>query len=339
MSNRNNTSSRALITGITGSGGSYLAEYIVDHQPQVEVHGISRWHSTASADNLRAIADKVTVHECDLTDFSSLLSALRTVRPDVVFHLASHANVRASFTTPLAVVENNVMGTLNLLEAIRLTEIDPVIQLCSTSEVYGQVDPENVPIDEDCPLNPASPYAVSNAAQDMLGYTYFRSYGAKVIRTRMFAYLNPRRSDLFATAFALQVARIELGLQTELRHGNLESVRTLIDVRDAMESYWLAATHGRPGEVYNIDGATVIKVGEFLDLLKGLARCDIPSRQDPALLRPADVTLQIPNVGKFAKETGWQPRHGFADSVEHLLEHARAVAGLEKLTQNRLEFS
>jgi GDP-4-dehydro-6-deoxy-D-mannose reductase len=329
MNDRAKEFSRALITGITGSGGSYLAEYIVASQPEVEVHGISRWHSTTSVDNLRAIADQVTVHECDLTDFSSLFSTVQAVRPDVVFHIASHANVRASFTTPLAVVENNVMGTLNLLEALRLAKIDPIIQLCSTSEVYGQVDPKNVPITEDCPINPASPYAASKAAQDMLGHTYFQSYGAKVIRTRMFAYLNPRRADLFATAFALQVARIELGLQTELRHGNLESVRTLIDVRDAMESYWLAAAHGHPGEVYNIGGATVIKVGEFLDLLKGLARCEIPSRQDPDLLRPADVTLQIPDVGKFAKETGWQPRYRFAESVEHLLGHARAVAARE----------
>ena len=329
MSNGNNHSSRALITGITGSGGSYLAEYIVDRQPQVEVHGISRWHSTATADNLRAIADRVTVHECDLNDFSSVYSTLKAVLPELVFHIASHANVRASFTTPLAVVENNVMGTLNLLEAIRLAEIDPIVQLCSTSEVYGEVDPKNVPINEDCPINPSSPYAVSKAAQDMLGYTYFRSYGIKVIRTRMFAYLNPRRSDLFATAFALQVARIELGLQKELRHGNLDSVRTLIDVRDAMESYWLAAVKGRPGDVYNIGGATVIKVGEFLDLLKEKARCEIPSRQDPALLRPADVTLQIPDVGQFAKETGWQPRFSFAESVEHLLDHARAVAARE----------
>ena len=256
-------------------------------------------------------------------------STLKAVRPELVFHIASHANVRASFTTPLAVVENNVMGTLNLLEAIRLAEIDPIVQLCSTSEVYGEVDPKNVPINEDCPINPSSPYAVSKAAQDMLGYTYFRSYGIKVIRTRMFAYLNPRRSDLFATAFALQVARIELGLQKELRHGNLDSVRTLIDVRDAMESYWLAAVKGRPGDVYNIGGATVIKVGEFLDLLKEKARCEIPSRQDPALLRPADVTLQIPDVGKFAEETGWQPRFSFAESVEHLLDHARAVAARE----------
>lgn len=152
----------------------------------------------------------------------------------------------------------------------------------------------------------------------------------KVVCTRMFAYLNPRRADLFATAFALQVARIEAGLQDELRHGNLDSTRTLIDVRDAMESYWVASEKGRPGEAYNIGGTTVIKVGEFLDVLKGLARCKIPSRVDPALLRPADVTLQIPDVSKFERETGWHPKYSFDESIAFLLDHCRNTAAREK---------
>lgn len=317
----------ALITGISGSGGSYLAECVAA-QPGMAVHGISRWHSTSANSNLSAIADQVVMHECDLTDFSSVARVLQDSRPDVIFHIASHANVWAGFKTPLAVMQNNVMGTHNLLEAVRLVGIDPVIQLCSTSELYGQVDPKNVPITEDCPIQPSSPYAVSKATQDMLGFAYFRSYGMKVVRTRMFAYLNPRRADLFATSFALQVARIEAGLQDELLHGNLDSTRTLIDVRDAMDAYWAAAVKGRAGEIYNIGGETIIKVGEFLDVLKKHARTNIPSRQDPKLLRPADVTLQIPDVSKFRAETGWAPRYSFEDSVAFLLDHCRArVAG------------
>ena len=325
---------KAMITGISGSGGSYLAEYIVDHQPGVEVHGLSRWHSTTSHDNLKRIAGKVTTHECDLNDLSSVVNTLKQVKPDAIFHLASHANVRASFTTPLAVLTNNIGGTANLLEGIRLAELDPVVQLCSTSEVYGQVAPENVPINENCPLNPSSPYAVSKTAQDFLGYTYFRSYGMKIVRTRMFAYLNPRRKDLFATSFALQVARIEAGLQTELLHGNLDSVRTIIDVRDAMETYWIAMEKCVPGEVYNIGGTTVIKVGEFLDLLKKHAKAKIPSRVDPKLLRPADVTLQVPDVTKFRKQTGWEPKYAFEDSVRYLLEHCRKEVALEARAVN-----
>lgn len=314
---------RALITGITGSGGSYLAEHIVENHPEVEVHGIARWHSTTSNKNLENIKEKVIVHECDLKDFSSILKVLNEVKPDAIFHLAAYANVRAAFTTPLSVMENNVMGTANLLEAIKMSNLDPVIQLCSTSEVYGQVDPKNVPINEDCPINPVNPYAVSKLAQDALGYTYFKSYGMKVIRTRMFAYLNPRRTDLFATSFATQVARIEAGLQDELLHGNLDSTRTLIDVRDAMESYWVATTKGRPGEVYNIGGIKIIKVGEFLEVLKKLAKKEIPSRVNPELLRPTDVTLQIPNTSKFENETGWKPKYSFEESVNYLLDHCR----------------
>jgi GDPmannose 4,6-dehydratase/GDP-4-dehydro-6-deoxy-D-mannose reductase len=315
---------RALITGISGSGGSYLAEYIAERHPAVEIHGLSRWHSTAAAGNLARVADRVRLHECDLRDFSSVLAALRAAEPDVVFHLASHANVRASFTTPLAVLDNNVMGTANLLEALRAAGQDPVLQLCSTSEVYGQVLPHEVPITEEQPLRPASPYAASKVAQDLLGLVYHKSYGMRIVRTRMFAYLNPRRADLFATSFARQVARIEAGLQRELVHGNLDSVRTLIDVRDAMEAYWVAAERCEPGEAYNIGGDTTISVGEFLELLKRHARVPIPTRQDPALLRPADVTLQVPDVSKFTNATGWRPRCDFESSVAHLLEHCRS---------------
>src|SRR3989338_2102903 len=210
---------KVLITGITCSGGSYLAEYIVNNYPEVEVHGASRWHSTGTNKNVSHFIHKLKMHECDLTDFSSIFSLLTEVKPDAIFHIASYANVRAAFITPLAVLNNNIMGTANLFEAVRMAGIDPIIQLCSTSEVYGQVDPKNVPITEDCPMAPASPYAVSKVAQDLMGHVYFKSYGMKIIRTRMFAYINPRRTDLFATAFAMQVARIEAGLQKELLHG------------------------------------------------------------------------------------------------------------------------
>jgi len=319
----------ALITGITGSGGSYLADHIVDDVPGVAVHGIARWHSTSSAGNLAHAGARATVHECDLTDLSSVLRVLKDVEPDVIFHIASHANVWAGFKTPLSVIQNNVMGTANLLEAARLEEMKPIIQICSTSEVYGQVDPKDVPIKETCAIRPASPYAVSKVTQDLLGASYFYSFGLPVIRTRMFAYLNPRRGDLFATSFAMQVARIEAGLQSELLHGNLESTRTLIDVRDAMESYWVAAVKCEPGEVYNIGGKTVITVGEFLETLKKLAKVPIPSKVDPKLLRPSDVTLQIPDTSKFVAATGWKPKYSFEESVAFLLAECRARVARE----------
>ena len=322
------TIKKVLITGISGSGGSYLAEYIVNNHPNVSVHGISRWHSTTK-DNLGQVYKNVVVHEADLADMASVIEVLREVKPDAIFHLASHANVRASFITPTQVLSNNILGTSNLLEAIRILKTDPIVQICSTSEVYGQVDPKDVPIKEDCPLNPMSPYAVSKTTQDLLGAVYFHAYGMRIIRTRMFAYINPRREDLFATYFAMQVARIEAGLQKVLLHGNLNSTRTMIDVRDAMEAYWIAVEKCRYGEAYNIGGNTVITVGEFLDLLRKKVSVRIPLRQDPNLLRPTDVTLQIPDVTKFTKETGFRPKYSFDESVEFLLEHCRKKVARE----------
>ena len=321
---------RVLITGIAGSGGSYLAEYIIRNHPNVEVHGISRWHSTTQ-DNLELIANQVSVHECDLNDFGSILKVLQHVRPDAIFHLAAYANVRTSFITPSAVLNNNVTSTCNLFEAIRTFDINPVIQLCSTSEVYGQVKPEDIPIKENVQMQPASPYAVSKATQDLLGWTYFVSYEMLIIRTRMFAYFNPRRTDLFATSFARQVVRIEAGLQKELLHGNLDSVRTMIDVRDAMSAYWAALIHCDPGEVYNIGGTTTITVDDFLKRLISLAKTSIPTRLDPKLLRPADVTLQIPCVEKFTKKTNWKAEYNFDQSLDHLLEFWRARVKTEKM--------
>lgn len=317
---------RVLITGVAGSGGSYLAEYLLEHQPELEVCGFSRWHSTTAIDNLAAVRERIKLFEVDLMDLSSVLNALEQAKPDVIFHLAAHANVRASFITPQSVLANNILGTSNLFEGIRLLRLDPVIQLCSTSEVYGQIDPKHVPVKEDAPMQPASPYAVSKIAQDMLGWTYFAAYKMRIIRTRMFAYINPRRADLFASSFAKQVAWIEEGMQKELVHGNLNSVRTLLDVRDAMRAYWEAVLHCEPGEPYNIGGTTVMTVGEFLHQLIALSRVPIPTRCDGALLRPADVTLQIPCVEKFARATGWSPVYSFDESLEFLLNYWRAQA-------------
>jgi GDP-mannose 4,6-dehydratase len=319
---------RVLITGVNGSGGSYLADHILDHHKGVEVHGLSRWHSVAQSRD--RVDGRVAVHECDLLDFGSVLESLKESRPDAIFHMAAHANVRASFRTPNSVLANNILGTSHLFEAVRLLGQNPVIQLCSTSEVYGQVDPKDVPITESCAIRPVSPYAVSKTAQDQLGYAYFRSYGMKVVRTRMFTYLNPRRIDLFATSFARQIARIELGLQKVLLHGNLASVRTFIDVRDAVRAYWDAALYGVPGEVYNIGGVTTMTVGQCLERLKALSSKRIPTRVDPKLLRPADVTLQIPSVAKFQAATGWKPRYTFDDSLGALLAHWRLETRKEK---------
>lgn len=309
---------RTLITGASGSGGSYLAEYALD---KAEVHGLTRWRTSS----VRPVKTSWTAHECDLLDLGSVIRSIGKARPEIIFHLASHANVRACFDTPISVLDNNIRGTANLLEAVRILNLDTTILMCSSSEVYGQIKPGSGPLTEETPLNPVSPYAVSKLAQDALGYSYFMSFGLKVIRTRMFTYLNPRRSDLFATSFAMQVAEIEQGKRGILQHGNLNSVRTVLDVRDAVRAYWLAALKGVPGEVYNIGGTETITVGDFLSTLKLLANCPILSEVDPKLMRPADVTLQIPDCSKFKSLTGWAPEISFKDSVAFLLDHCREV--------------
>ena len=328
----------ALITGVSGSGGSYLAEYIAFNHPSVDLFGTSRWHSTTATANLREISDSICIYECDLSDMASILRVLAAVQPDVIFHLASYANVRLSFDTPVSVLENNIIGTANLLEAVRISEVDPIIQISSTSEVYGQVDPKHVPIDEDAPLLPASPYAASKVCQDLLARTYFVSYGIRTIRTRMFSYLNPRRADLFATSFARQVARVEMGLQDEIVHGNLDSVRTLLDVRDAVRAYWEAVQFCVFGEAYNVGSTATNTVGQVLEQLIALTGINITTRLDEKLLRPADVTLQVPNVDKFQRATGWEPKYSLEKSLATLLEFARKEVRKE-LAAGKMEIS
>jgi len=315
---------RALITGIAGSGGSHLAEYLVDNE-DIEVHGVSRWHSTTSNANLKRIKDDIILHECDLNDLSATIRTIEAAKPDYIFHLAAHANVHVCFSNPIAVLQNNINNTINLFEAIRIVGLDPIIQFCGTSEVYGQVDKENTPITEQHPLQPVNIYAVSKLTQEKIASSYYHSYGMKTILTRMFAYINPRRGDIFSSAFARKIVEIERGERDVLTHGNLESVRTLIDVRDAMETYWIACQKCEYGVPYNIGGESIISVGDFLEQLKKQANVPIRSMVDKKLLRPVDVTLQVPDVSRFIKATGWKPRYSLEDSVDFLLNHYRGI--------------
>jgi GDP-mannose 4,6-dehydratase len=315
---------RILITGITGMVGSHLAEYALAHHPGVEVHGLVRWRSPL--DHIRAIQHRVRLHEAELRDLHSLVQLLSEIRPDWIFHLAAQSYVSSSFTAPADTLHTNVIGTTNLLDAVRLTGIDPKIHICSSSEVYGQVQSHEVPIRESNEFRPASPYAVSKVGEDMVAQQYFLSYGIKTIRTRMFTHTGPRRGDVFAeSAFAKQVAEIEAGVrENPLRVGNLDSVRTFADVRDAVRAYWLLLEKCPGGEVYNIGGERTMLVGEMLELLKGMARCKIQHAVDPALVRPSDVTLQIPDTSKFRDATGWRPEIPLEKTLRDLLDYQRA---------------
>lgn len=316
---------KVLITGITGFVGSHLAEYILTNHPEVAVHGLKRWRSPK--DNIRGIFDKIQLHDGDLRDLSSMVGVLQATKPDIVFHLAAQSFVTTSYSAPIDTLDCNISGTANLLEAIRICGMNPVIHICSSSEVYGQVAKEDLPIREECPLRPVSPYAVSKVGEDMLGYMYWQAYGIKTIRTRMFTHSGPRRGEVFVDSFfSLQVARIEKGMQEPvIRVGNLDSVRTFADVRDTVRAYWLLAQKCQPGEVYNIGGDVTMTIREMLDMLLGMTsyKGKIEVRVDPALIRPADVTLQIPCADKFKSETGWTAAIPYEQTLRDMLDYWR----------------
>jgi len=314
---------KVLITGITGFVGSHLAEYILSLDEKHEVYGICRWRSPK--DNLAQIYDKVTLVEADLCDLGSLIRHLQTIKPQAIFHLAAQSYVLTSFNSPIQTLWVNVVGTTNLLEAVRITEIDPVIHICSSSEVYGQVNEEDVPIKETCPFKPASPYAVSKVGEDMVALQYWISYGIKTIRTRMFTHTGPRRGDVFAmSSFAKQIAAAELGLIEPIIYvGNLKSVRTFCDVRDAVRAYWILINKCKPGEVYNIGGNRTMTIGEALDILLSPSKTKFEVKVSSELLRPSDVTLQIPCIDKFRNETGWEPVVPLEKTLEDMLSYWR----------------
>lgn len=314
---------RILITGITGMVGSHLAEYILKNHPESEVHGIVRWRSPL--DNIKGILDQITLHYAELRDLNSMILIMRKISPDKIFHLAAQSYVTTSFDAPADTLSTNVIGTLNLLDAIRIADIDPKIHICSSSEVYGQVTENETPIRETNQFRPASPYAVSKVGEDMIALQYYLSYGLKTIRTRMFTHTGPRRGDIFAeSAFAKQIAEIEAGKRKEpVKVGNLESVRTFADVRDAVRAYWLLLEKCPAGEVYNIGGNRTMTIGDMLDILKTMAKCRIEHEVDQGLIRPSDVTLQIPDISKFQKATGWTPEISLETTLKDLLEYHR----------------
>ncbi|MEK7507147.1 MAG: GDP-mannose 4,6-dehydratase [Patescibacteria group bacterium] len=319
---------KVFITGITGFVGSHLADYILANHPDTKIIGFLRWRSPK--DNIKHILNKIQLEYGDLIDLSSIKSAINKHRPDAIFHLAAQSYVDFSFRAPVKTLEDNVIGTCNLLETVKELKLsskyDPVIHVCSSSEVYGQVTKSEVPIKETNPFRPASPYAVSKVGEDMLALQYWLSWKIKTIRTRMFTHTGPRRGEVFALSnFAKQVAAIETGLQEPIiKVGNLKSVRTWMDVRDAVRAYWLLANKCKPGEVYNIGGVETMTIGQMLNmLLKLSARKDIKIVVDPARLRPSDVTLQIPSAAKFKKETSWKPKIQFKDTVKDTLDYWR----------------
>ena len=313
---------RALITGFTGFVGSHLADYLVARD-DVEVFGVHRWRSRL--DNVEHLGPRVRRVECDLRDAAGVRHLLRDVRPDRIYHLAAQSYVPASWVAPAETLSGNVLCQLNVFEALRDLELPVRVHIAGSSEEYGLVLPEEVPTREDSPLRPLSPYGVSKVSQDLLAYQYWKSYRLHVVRTRGFNHTGPRRGEVFVTSnFARQIAEIEKGLREPIVWvGNLESIRDFTDVRDMVRAYWLALERGIPGEVYNICSGRGYSARQVLDILLGLAQVKVEVREDPARMRPSDVTLLVGDGSKFRRATGWEPTIPFEVTMKDLLDHWR----------------
>lgn len=321
---------RAFITGITGMVGSHLTDFLLEHTDW-EVWGMTRWRSPM--DNLNHLLgrinrkDRIFLQYADLRDELSLIHAVRAAKPDFVFHLAAQSFPRTSFEAPLDTLDTNIQGTNRLLEAIRQLDMDPVIHVCASSEVFGRVPKEKLPIDEECSFHPASPYAISKVGTDLIGRFYAEAYGMKVMTTRMFTHTGPRRGDVFAeSSFAKQIAMIEANqIPPILKTGNLDSLRTWADVRDAVRAYYMLVTDNPiAGEYYNIGGTYTCSVRDMLNTLLSMSTVEnISVETDPDRLRPIDADLQVPNTAKFKAHTGWEPVIPFERTMADLLEYWR----------------
>jgi GDP-4-dehydro-6-deoxy-D-mannose reductase len=313
---------RLLITGITGFVGSYMTDYALARG--AEVFGSMRWRSkTEHIDHLRS---RITLIESDLRDLSSVRNLLEMSEPTHVVHLAAQSFVATSWKAPAETLTTNIISQVNLLEAIRGLKISPRFLAIGSSEEYGLVHPDELPIKETNPLRPLSPYAVSKVAQDVMGYQYFKSYGLPIVRTRAFNHEGPRRADVFVTSnFAKQVAEVEAGLREPVIFvGDLKPKRDYSDVRDIVRGYWALLERGEPGDVYNLCSGRSWAIQQVLDFLLERSRVKgIAVRTDPARLRPSDVMELEGDAGKIERATGWKVEIPFERTLTELLDYWR----------------
>lgn len=312
---------RALITGAAGFAGSHLVDYLIAN---------TDWQLFAfvwereSLENLSS-NERTHVIQGDICREDSIRQAVQKAHPDYIFHLAAIAAVGVSFRNPGPTMMTNILGQVNLLQAVLEAKLEPRILIVGSADEYGQVAPEELPIKEDTPLRPANPYAVSKVTQDLLGYQYFLSYKLPIVRVRPFNHIGPRQQASFVVAaFAKQVAAAELGLQEPVvRVGNLTAERDFSDVRDMVRGYYLAITRGKPGEVYNLASEKARSIQSLLEDLVALSRVPLKIETDPARFRPVDVPVFVGDCSKFRACTGWRTEIPFAVSLQDVLDYWR----------------
>lgn len=315
---------KVLITGVLGFAGGFLAEHLLS-QKNFSITGT--YLSDHQLQNVSYIKDKIELEKLDLLNEEKTSKLIKALKPDIVFHLAALTSPSESFLSPALTITNNITAQVNLLEALKNSGVDAKILIISSADIYGVVDRKDLPIDEQTPLMPVNPYAVSKVAQDFLGLEYFLSYGLKVVRVRPFNHIGPRQSSNFVVAsFAKQIAEIEKGKKDNIISvGNLSSKRDFTDVRDMMEAYLLAIEKGKIGDVYNIGSGISHSISEILEILLSLSAEKIKIEIDKKLFRPKDEPELVCNNSYFVKQTGWQPKIPIKKTLEDTLDYWRNI--------------
>ncbi len=314
---------RVLITGVSGFAGSFLSDFLLTQkkpQTDLEVWGVSQ-----SSDASRPADAQLNLIRGDLTDPRFTANLISEISPDRIYHLAAQAFVPISWQDPWATLENNIRAQTNLLHATAQQKLNVRILIVGSNEEYGRVTPADLPIDEETPLRPDSPYGVSKITQDYLGLQYFISHHMQVVRVRPFNHIGPRQDERFVAAnFAKQVAEIETGLrEPKLCVGNLAAQRDFTDVRDMVRAYVLALERGIAGEVYNLGSGKPRAISEIVEMYRRLARVPFAIESDPQRMRPSDTPVSYCDATKFKTATGWEPQIPFEQTLKDTLEYWR----------------
>ena len=340
---------KVLITGITGQVGSQMADFLLENT-DYEIIGMMRWqepmenlyHLTNRINN----KDRISLYYADLNDYASLDRMIKEVNPDVIYHLAAQSFPKTSFNLPIETLQTNIIGTASLLEVIRQEKensgYDPVVHICSSSEVYGKAK-EGEKLAEDTKFHGSSPYSISKIGTDYLGQFYGEAYGIKTYVTRMGTHSGPRRSDVFfESTVAKQIALIESGLQKPIiKVGNLSSVRTFQDARDAVRAYYLLSIESEKGNVpcgesFNIAGEEAYNLPEVIDLLISYSTTkNIKVETDTDRLRPIDADYQMFDNSKIKNFINWKPEISTKKMFKDLLNHWREEIEKGKIPLNR----
>ncbi len=307
---------RAYITGIGGFIGQHLCNFLIEQGYEV----LGSYYDPTT--DVALLPKKARIEKCDIRDATAVERAIAAAKPDVIFHLAAQSYPEVSWEKPAYTMEANAIGTINLFEAVKRLKLDPVILVACSSAEYGFVSEDEVPVKESHPLLPLHPYGVSKVAQDLLTYQYFKNDGIRGIRARIFNTTGPMKSGDVCGNFTQQAALIKKGKQEPIiKVGNLEARRAITDARDMVRAFELLARKGEPGEVYNLSGSKVYRVGDILDMLLRIADVRAEIRQDPALLRPTDEPIIYGDSAKVKAITGWKQEIPIERTLTDMLAH------------------